>query len=391
MRPKPPTRQEVKNAGQFFAKAGFVGPSVLASKDAESEGGEENVKVKAKAKASGRATKAKAKASGRARAVSAKAKAKASDSAAQGEAKASGPAEAVSGDASRTAAQPLNGQKDEGGAAGLEEEERASPAAAQPLNGHKGDGDAAGSEGINGEPLVVRPAEKSMTLEDNKVNYEQGKITVEEYEFNIQCINARDEISHERAVAPTAETEGEQSTAAKTAKSEENITESIFGLAVAPPSPPQHLCKHCKCPLDLTAKGWRLLSKHPPTLRCPCCNSRHVTLTRHFGTWPLDEFASLTDEEQETFYLQVKDKGADARSVVDLLVDSLTKRRLAINRSSEKGAFLPLEVWKAQGWNTDVIEKQARPEDIEVNRLGMVTYRVHVHETEKSKIEEDVR
>ena len=79
------------------------------------------------------------------------------------------------------------------------------------------------------------------------------------------------------------------------------------------------------------------------------------------------------------------------RSVVDLLVDSLTKRRLAINRSSEKGAFLPLEVWKAQGWNIDVIEKHARPEDIEVNKLGMVTNRVHVHEAEKSKIEEDVR
>ena len=105
----------------------------------------------------------------------------------------------------------------------------------------------------------------------------------------------------------------------------------------------------------------------------------------------MEEFASLTDEEQDTFYLNVKDKGADARSVVDLLVDSLTKRRLAINRSSEKGAFLPLEVWKAQGWNTDVIEKQARPEDIEVNKLGMVTYRVTVHETDKSKIEEDVR
>ena len=37
------------------------------------------------------------------------------------------------------------------------------------------------------------------------------------------------------------------------------------------------------------------------------------------------------------------------------------------------------------------MKKHARPEDIEVNKLGMVTYRVHVHETEKSKIEEDVR
>ena len=103
-----PTRQEVQNAGQFFAKAGFVGPSIIAGKDAESEQceGEGNVKAKAKTKASG-------------------------------------PAEAVSEDASRTAAQPLNGQKDEGGAAGLEEEERASPAAAQPLSLLRSSGRAA--------------------------------------------------------------------------------------------------------------------------------------------------------------------------------------------------------------------------------------------------------
>ena len=52
---------------------------------------------------------------------------------------------------------------------------------------------------------------------------------------------------------------------------------------------------------------------------------------------------------------------------------------------------MPLGVWKPQGWNTYDIVKSAKPENIETNKLGMLTYRVVVKETEKSKIEEDVR
>ena len=48
-------------------------------------------------------------------------------------------------------------------------------------------------------------------------------------------------------------------------------------------------------------------------------------------------------------------------------------------------------MWQTEGWNIDEIIKNAQPENIETNKLGMLTYRVVVKETEKSKIEEDVR
>ena len=162
----------------------------------------------------------------------------------------------------------------------------------------------------------------SMTLEEIKVLHEQGKMTDEQFEFNKECIKLRDE--QEQALE--ADTQREQSTGngggaedadktgtedVKVLNSEIELHTAKYGLDVAPPSPSQHLCTHCRCALDMNAKGWRILRKHPPTYRCPACNSRHVTLTRQFGTWPLEEFTFLGEEEQSIFYQSVKEKGAD--------------------------------------------------------------------------------
>ena len=125
----------------------------------------------------------------------------------------------------------------------------------------------------------------------------------------------------------------------KVAKQNELHTAN-YGLDVAPPSPSQHLCTHCRRPLDLSQKGNRFARKHQPTYNCAVCNSRHVTLCRQFGTWPLEEFTYLSDEEQSLFYKSVAEKGADHQIVEDLLVDSLSKRRIAISRSFEIRKFL---------------------------------------------------
>ena len=287
----------------------------------------------------------------------------------------------------------------------LDAEEGASPAAAQPLKGQATEDDKAWALQAVSDAYEGRcpyPAAMSMTLEEIKVLHEQGKMTDEQFEFNKECIKLRDE----QEQASEADTQREQSTGngggaedadktgtedVKVVNSENELHTAKYGLDVAPPPPSQHLCAHCRRPLDMNAKGLRMVSKHPPTYKCPVCNSRHVTLTRQFGTWPLEEFTFLSDEEQSIFYKSVAERGADHKTVEDLLVEVLSKRRLAISRSSEIGKFLPLGVWKTQGWNTDEIVKNARPEDIETNKLGMLTYRVVVKETEKSKIEEDVR
>ena len=286
----------------------------------------------------------------------------------------------------------------------LEAEKGASPAAAQPQ--------AAEDDKAWARQAVLDAYEgrhddmMSMTLEEIKVLHEQGKMTDEQFELNKERIKLRDELNHGKDKAPEAGTQREQSTGngggaedadktgtedVKVVNSEIELHTAKYGLDVAPPPPSQHLCRHCRRPLDMSAKGDRIVRKQPPTYKCAVCNSRHVTLNRQFGTWPLEEFTYLSDEEQSIFYKSVAERGADHKTVEDLLVEVLSKRRLAISRSSEIGKFLPLGVWQTQGWNTDEIVKHARPEDIETNKLGMLTYRVVVKETEKSKIEEDVR
>ena len=81
----------------------------------------------------------------------------------------------------------------------------------------------------------------------------------------------------------------------KVAKQNELHTAN-YGLDVAPPSPSQHLCSHCRRPLDLSQKRCRNQRVHPPTYVCRVCNSHHVTLIKQFGTWPLEEFTYLSDE-----------------------------------------------------------------------------------------------
>ena len=155
-----------------------------------------------------------------------------------------------------------------------------------------------------------------------------------------------DGISHGQVVAPEVQNTGNGGGAenadktgteeVKVAKQNELHTAN-YGLDVAPPLPSQHLCTHCRRPLDVSQKGHIITRKHPPTYKCAICNCRHVTLTRQFGTWPLEEFTYLSDEEQSLFYKIVAEKGGDHQIVEDLLVDSLSKRRLAISRYSEKG------------------------------------------------------
>ena len=120
-----------------------------------------------------------------------------------------------------------------------------------------------------------------------------------------------DGISHGQGEAPEVQNTGNGGGAenadktgteeVKVAKQNELHTAN-YGLDVAPPSPSQHLCTHCRRPLDLSQRGHIIAREHPPTYKCAVCNSRHVTLNRQFGTWPLEEFTYLSDEEQSFFY-----------------------------------------------------------------------------------------
>ena len=152
----------------------------------------------------------------------------------------------------------------------LDAGEGASPAAAQPHEGQ--------AEAIDEKPLGD---DEARALQEVSVT-RQG-----------------DGVSHGQFVGPEVQNTGNGGGAenadktgteeVKVAKQNELHTAN-YGLDVAPPSPSQHLWTHCRRPLDLSQKGHIIERQHPPTYKCAVCNSRHVTLSGQFGTWPLEEF-----------------------------------------------------------------------------------------------------
>ena len=53
---------------------------------------------------------------------------------------------------------------------------------------------------------------------------------------------------------------------------------------------------------------------------------------------------------------------------------------------AEKGAFLPLAVWKTNGWDVAAIESKAAPENIRVDpEYGFLLYRVKIHSTQQGQ------
>ena len=146
------------------------------------------------------------------------------------------------------------------------------------------------------------------------------------------------------------------------------------------------LCTDCRFPLQMRA-GIRLLRKEPAQFSCGRCGKKSTTLRRTFGTWPIEEFKGLS-EDDKVGYMQNADSGA--RALKESLTDTLTKRFVEQHKSSLKGQYLPLNVWKTMGWDPALIELRADPEDVEESKYGKM-YRVKIHETEETKIEEKCR
>ena len=149
------------------------------------------------------------------------------------------------------------------------------------------------------------------------------------------------------------------------------------------------LCGDCNHPLK-KRNGVRFLRKAPDggkVYQCGGCNNKCVGLRREFGTWPIEEYKALPEEEKQGFMALASN---NASQLKNHLTDMLTKKAIESHKSSMKGQFLPLSVWKAMGWDAERIEATALPEDIENTKLGL-TYRVKIHETEEAKLEEKCR
>ncbi len=148
-------------------------------------------------------------------------------------------------------------------------------------------------------------------------------------------------------------------------------------------------CRRCLAATDPTLPCCQMWGKVGNLkVLCARCNKRHVALNRIFGTWPIQEFDDLKEEDQLDFYQKCGSAVADVRKHVS---DTLIRVRLLRREKSRGGQFLPLEVYEKMGYNIEDIQSKSNREDIEHHPVLAATYRVEVHTTSRALVEEDIR
>ena len=122
-----------------------------------------------------------------------------------------------------------------------------------------------------------------------------------------------------------------------------------------PGSCTQAACKRCKKPVDPIKKGVRLVKKtHPQEWQCPECNSKLVTLTNLFGSWPIEAYHSLSDLEKTSFWQQ---SSSGRQALKEAVEQKIVFKQIKQLVDSNVGKFLPMEAWVRKGWTPEAVAK----------------------------------
>ena len=96
-------------------------------------------------------------------------------------------------------------------------------------------------------------------------------------------------------------------------------------------------------------------------------------MNRIYGHWPVAEFEGISEAAKRDFYKSVGTGMDDLRAKsADLLTTVRTERHTA----SEGGEFLPLSVWKSKGYNTEAIERNTEPHNVQDHPVLGKVFRV---------------
>jgi hypothetical protein len=156
---------------------------------------------------------------------------------------------------------------------------------------------------------------------------------------------------------------------------DDGVVSTIVGLEAPPVEKQNVYCSKCKN--EVSPFRAQLTGKSSGSWKCNICNARIVQLYRAFGTWPPAEFQLLSGIEQSDFY---KTAGVcqNAAQVVEKAKLTLTKILVKKHLLSSGGAYLPLSVYAARGFNTKDIEEKCT--DTQMHPVLGQTYRVAVSE-----------
>ena len=120
---------------------------------------------------------------------------------------------------------------------------------------------------------------------------------------------------------------------------------------------------------------------HPQEWQCPECNSKLVTLTNLFGSWPIEAYHSLSDLEKTSFWQQ---SSSGRQALKEAVEQKIVFKQIKQLVDSNVGKFLPMEAWVRKGWTPEAVAKCPT----EIHPSGEKTYQVAVHTTGTKSVQE---
>ena len=123
--------------------------------------------------------------------------------------------------------------------------------------------------------------------------------------------------------------------------------------------------------------------------RCNRCNSVRTKLRRIYGTWPLDSFREVSQEEKRLFYKTTKGLHANKTELVRIVDEVLERSHSVIDKSSRGGTYLPLSVLQSQGFDVQTIQRECL--DVKDHPLLGKTYNVNLLTTSHEDVNETKR
>ncbi|CAK0809516.1 unnamed protein product [Prorocentrum cordatum] len=133
------------------------------------------------------------------------------------------------------------------------------------------------------------------------------------------------------------------------------------------------VCAKCKKPVEPLAA--RLVGKKKNVWQCSTRSSRHTQLHRIFGGWPPQSFKSLSQEEKDKIWNDVKE--ANGKAEVEKIAME-TQRK-----------YLPLSVYKKKGYSAKRIKRLC--EDKKEDEVPGTLYCVNIDYKGDKSVEEEVR
>ena len=133
------------------------------------------------------------------------------------------------------------------------------------------------------------------------------------------------------------------------------------------------------CGSNVQISKARCRSKLRQRWECSKCEVKLSQLRRAFGSWPVEGFTKMTREDQQAFFRDCKDMGAE-----DMLRNATERMHIREDTQEQYyqngGKCLPLAVWEKKGYDPELIKSRSAPDDIREHPVLGTTYRLKIVE-----------